>query len=168
MRFVVSGAHRRRGSRLAIWWLAVVATCAAVACRTASSPGAPGGAFEGESPSYVGVWSGTIASIAGGPGTIELRFDSQRNTPGSPLVTGRGSVSFTDPRFSVTTGVVGAVTPDGVFGVTFDRHVVPCPDEPGGVSERGMFASLTVTGNRMRGSYIAGSCPGGTIELTRQ
>lgn len=166
MQFVASGRPVRRVA-LASWLFTAMAVCVSAGCRAASMPSAPGGATGG-STGYVGTWSGTITSLAIGPGTIALRFDSERNTPGSPLVTGQGTLSFADQRFSGTTGVVGAETPDGVFGVTFDRHVVPCPDEPGGVSTRATFASLVVTGNRMRGSYIAGVCPGGTMELTKQ
>jgi hypothetical protein len=53
------------------------------------------------------------------------------------------------------------------LGVFFDRGPVACPSEPGGVAERTMFASMTVSGNRMRGRYIVGGCPGGAMDLTR-
>jgi hypothetical protein len=143
----------------------IAATCLTLltGCR-GGSPTTP----EPGTPTYVGTWTGHISSEAVGAGTLEVIFDMQRNGPASPLVSGTATPVFPDARLNGSRAVVGAFSPDGLFGLTFDRGTVPCPAADDGVAARSMFASLTVVGNRMSGTYIAGGCPGGSMELTKR
>jgi hypothetical protein len=104
-----------------------------------------------------------------GSGTATVVLDGGLKTPNGPLLSGRWSVVFDDLRFSASGTVTGGWLPDGtVFVLLFSPSLVPCPGEPDGVSDRTRAASLTLTSNRMQGSYIAGGCPGGTLDLTRK
>ena len=120
------------------------------------------------SGSYVGTWSGAIVSAAIGEGSLVLVLTSQLGPPNTPLVNGHWTSTFVDSRFSTSGKVVASIAPDGTVGVVFDRNTVPCPQEASGAAQQTMFASMTVTGQRMTGSYIAGICPGGTMELMKQ
>jgi hypothetical protein len=120
------------------------------------------------SRSFLGTWTGAITSDAIGTGTAEIIVDSQRETPLTPLLSGTWSFSFPNQAFSAKGTLTGSLNIEKtILGLTFVRPRVPCPGEPGGMAERTMFASMTVTGDRMRGAYIvvALGCPGGTIDL---
>lgn len=128
-----------------------------------SGPDSPGG--------YLGTWVGTITSDAIGSGTATIVVDSQLEAPLTPLLSGTWSFSFPNQAFSTKGSLTGSLnTERTILGLTFVRPTVPCPGEPGGLADRTMFASMTVTGNRMRGNYIvvALGCPGGTIDLIRR
>jgi hypothetical protein len=96
-------------------------------------------------------------------------FDAQRGSETFPLLSGTWNLSFSNSVFSTRGAVVANLNLEQtMLGITFDRNTVPCPEEPGGVAERTMFASMKVEGNHMEGSYVIGGCPGGTLALTRR
>lgn len=152
-------ARAQREAAVLVIFCVLIASCGS---DSLTAPPTDGGR------SYVGIWSGQLVSAAIGAGTLVLSLTSQIETTTSPLVRGTWTLTFPDRRFDSTGTVIGAVGPGGTFGVTFDRSTVPCPQEAGGIARQTMFASLTVEGVRMRGSYIAGACPGGTVTLTKQ
>ncbi len=154
----------RAGLGILVSWLAL-GTLALPSCseKTGSSfmpdPSSP----------YLGRWAGTIISDLLGPGTIDIVIDSQIGSDSFPLLSGTWSLSFADAAFSARGVMTANLNAERTMLVLFfDRGPVPCPAEPWGVAEKGMFASMTVTRGRMHGSYIAGSCPGGSMDLSRQ
>jgi hypothetical protein len=129
---------------------------------TPSNPDPPGGP-------YIGTWSGSITSDVIGRGTATVVFDGGFKTPSVIQVTGHWSCEFADARFNATGTVSGSSLPDGnLFVMAFSGATVPCPAARDGIDFKGRSASVTLTGNRMQGSYIANGCPGGTIDLTRK
>jgi hypothetical protein len=110
-----------------------------------------------------------VTSDVIGAGNATIVFDSGFKSPSVIQVTGHWSLAFSDARFSASGTITGIQLPDQpLFVVIFSASVVPCPGETNGVSERTRSASLTLTANRMQGSYIAGGCPGGTMDLARK
>ena len=153
--------YRRRPGRVCLFVLAA----AVVSCSKSANPSMP----DQSQASYLGTWSGTVTSDVVGPGTGTVILDGGLKAPGGPLLSGRWSFVFSDSRFNAGGTVTGGWLPDRtVFVLLFSRSVVPCPAEPDGVSERTRSASLTFTADRMQGSYIAGGCPGGMMDLTRK
>lgn len=120
--------------------------------------------------SLVGRWVGTINSQAIGAGAATVVLDSQVGPASAPLLAGTWSFVFSDPAFSTSGPISAGFNASGtVLGLFFDRGVVPCPGEPGGTAQKAIAASMTVTGgSRMRGDYVIGGCPGGTLELEKQ
>ena len=161
-------ADKYRGT-LARWCSGpIVLVLLSLECSSCSkaSPSGPD-----SSGSYLGTWVGTITSDAIGRGTATIVVDSQLESPLTPLLSGTWNFSFPNQAFSTKGALTGALnTEKTMLGLTFVRPTVPCPEEPGGMAERTMFASMTVTGDRMRGAYIvvALGCPGGTIDLSRR
>ena len=138
---------------------------AVMSCSRSPNPSVPD---ESQGP-YLGTWTGTITSdvIGGGSGTVVL--DGGIKASSGPLLNGHWNFVFNDSRFNASGTVSGGWLPDRtVFVLLFSRSLVPCPAEPGGTSERTRSASLTLTADRMQGGYIAGGCPGGTMDLTRR
>jgi hypothetical protein len=118
----------------------------------------------------LGTWTGTVNSSVIGQGSATIVLDSRLQTaPNSfALISGRWSFVFPDSRFSASGTVSGGMLPDGsYFVLLFSGSTVPCPNLPGGVTERGRSASLVVQGNRMSGDYIDNGCPGGFLDLVR-
>ena len=156
-----------RGPRRTAQYLARVSVfglCAIGVACSSRSPTTPGQ----NSRNVAGTWSGTIASAAIGQGSLVLSLTSQIEAPDTPLINGHWKLTFADSRFSTGGRVVAAFAPSGILGVIFDRNTVPCPQEVSGAALQTMFASMMVIGDRMTGTYIAGSCPGGTMEMTKQ
>ncbi len=144
--------------------VSVSGLCAIGIACSSKSPTTPG-----QNPrSFVGTWSGTIASAAIGQGSLVLSLTSQVETPDTIVVNGHWALTFTDSRFSTGGTVIAAVAPNRILGIIFDRSTVPCPQEAGGAAQQTMFASMTVDGDRMTGTYVAGICPGGTMEMTKK
>src|SRR5262245_3490159 len=157
-----------RGARLTPALLLVsLLTGASVegACSKSSSPSSadpPGGP-------YIGTWIGAVTSDVIGRGTATIVLDGGFKTPSVIQVTGHWSFEFADPTFNANGTVTAGGLPDRtVFVLVFSPSLVPCPAEPNGVSERTRAASLTFTPDRMQGSYVAGGCPGGTMDLVRR
>lgn len=135
------------------------------ACSKSSNPSGP----DPLQMSFLGTWTGEVTSEVIGKGTATVTFNQQLDSPTVPLVSGVGTLIFPEPGFSLT-GRVSA-SPDvnaTVLVVLFERGVVPCPREPGGVAQRTIAANLTITSNRLHGNYLAGGCPGGTMDLVRK
>jgi hypothetical protein len=154
--------HGRRSATHQL--LVLMLALGVVSCQSAnpSVPDQPQGP-------YLGTWSGMVTSDVIGPGSGTVVLDGGIKAAGGPLLTGHWSFVFNDARFNASGAVSGGWLPDrSVFVLLFSSSVVPCPAEAGGVSERTRGASLTLTANRMQGSYIAGGCPGGTMDLTRK
>jgi hypothetical protein len=156
-----SFGETRRDGRVCLLALAVVV----VGCSKSANPSAPD---QSEGP-YLGTWSGIVTSDVIGPGAGTVILDGGLKAPGGPLLSGQWHFVFSDARFNASGTVTGGWLPDRTaFVLLFSRSVVPCPAEPDGVSERTRSASLTLTADRMQGSYIAGGCPGGMMDLTRK
>ena len=162
MRSIGENQSRRRGTgQLLMLLLALVVE----GCSKSSNPSAP----DQSAGPYIGSWSGMLTSDVIGSGTATVVLDDGIKTSSGPLLSGRWNFVFNDSRFNSSGTVTGGWLPDGtVFVLLFSRSLVPCPGEPDGVSDRTRAASLTFTGNRMVGSYIAGGCPGGLMDLTRK
>ena len=144
--------------------LLIMVALGVASCSKSANPSSPD---QPQEP-YLGTWSGTVTSdvIGSGSGTVVL--DGGIKAPGGLLLTGHWSFAFNDSRFNASGTLSGGWLPDRtVFVLLFSPSVVPCPAEPGGVSERTRGASLALTANRMQGSYIAGGCPGGMMDLRR-
>jgi len=135
------------------------------ACSKSSTPSNP----DPSGGPYIGTWLGTITSDVIGRGTATVVFDGGFKTASVIQVTGRWSFEFADARFNATGTVSGSSLPDGsLFVLAFSGSTVPCPATRDGVDFKGRSASVTLTGNRMQGTYIANGCPGGTIDLMRK
>jgi len=134
-------------------------------CSRSSSPSAP----DPPGGPYIGTWAGPITSAVIGRGNATVVFDSGFKTPSVIQVTGHWSFEFPDTKFNAS-GTVSAGWLPGrtVVVLVFSPSLVPCPADPNGVSEQTRAASLTFAPDRMQGSYIAGGCPGGTMDLTRK
>jgi len=118
----------------------------------------------------LGTWTGRVNSSVIGQGSATIVLDSRLQTsPNSfALISGRWNFVFADSRFSASGTVSGGMLPDGsYFVLLFSGSTVPCPNSPGGVTERGRSASLVVQGNRMSGDYIDNGCSGGFLDLVR-
>lgn len=156
-----SHGHRGVKGRVLLLALALVV----VSCSKPASPAEP----DGSPDPYLGTWTGTVTSDVIGPGNGTVVLDGGIKTTSGPLLSGRWNFVFNDSRFNASGTVSGGWLPDrAVFVLLFSRAVVPCPAEPDGISERTRSASFTLTANRMQGSYIAGGCPGGMMDLTRK
>jgi len=154
----IKGQRLFRGCRLAI------AVIGLTACTKSSTPASPDHAG-----SLIGTWTGTILSAAIGAGTATMVVDFQIPTPTVPLFSGTFALVFPDQTFNAKGAMSGNVDPGGTsVTLLFDRSTVPCPVEPGGSSQKVVAANATLTNNRMRGEYIVGGCPGGTLDLMRQ
>jgi hypothetical protein len=163
LRFDDSSPARRGRFRPRL--LILVCALFVAACSKSPSPAAP----EPAERAFVGTWTGSITSKAIGPGTATVVLDMQLKSPTVPLVSGMGSFGFPDPTFSTTGTVSGGTDPTGTLLVLiFSRRSVPCPGDPGGVAQQTIAANLTVTTNHLGGDYIAGACPGGTMDLVRK
>ena len=104
-----------------------------------------------------------------GPGAIVVVFDSEAGLNSFPLLSGTWSLSFADAAFSARGLVTANFNAERTILVLFfDRGPVPCPAEPGGLAQRGIVASMTVSQTRMHGTYVAGGCPGGSMDLRRE
>jgi len=104
-----------------------------------------------------------------GTGSATIVFDSGIKSPRAEQVTGQWTFVFADSRFSSRGTVTGIQLPENTFfQLLFSSSTVPCPAEKDGVAERGRSASVTLTSNRMQGSYMDNGCPGGTMDLTRK
>lgn len=118
---------------------------------------------------FLGTWSGTIISGAIGAGLVTVVMDTQIGDASFPLLSGTWALSFSEARFSTHGPLVANLNPEKtILGITFDRNTVPCPSAPDGAAERTLFVSMSVSGDRMRGPYIAGGCPGGSMDLVRK
>jgi len=134
-------------------------------CSKSANPSAPD---QPQEP-YLGTWTGTVTSDVIGPGSGTVTLDSGIKSSNGPFLSGHWSFVFNDARFNASGTVSGGFLPDRtVFVLLFSPSLVPCPGEPGGVSERTRAASLTFTPSRMEGIYIAGGCPGGSMDLGRK
>ncbi len=149
---------------LLVSWLAL-GTLALPSCS-----GKPGSSFAPDSTSpYLGTWTGAIVSDVIGSGSIAIVIDSQIGSDSVPLLSGTWTVSFADAAFSARGLMTANLNAERtVLVLFFDRGPVPCPGEPGGIAQKGMFASMTVSHSRMHGTYIAGGCPGGSMDLSRE
>lgn len=155
----------RRGAVTALRRIVLSAGITVAACSTTSGPSEPG---DSQGP-YLGTWTGTVASTVIGTGSATIVFDGGIKSPRAIQVNGRWSFVFADSRFSASGTVTGIQLPENTFfQLIFSSSTVPCPAEPDGVAQRGRSASLTLTANRMEGSYMDNGCPGGTIDLTRK
>ena len=145
--------------------LLLVLALVVMSCSKSANPSEPD---DSQGP-YLGTWSGTITSDVIGPGNGTVVLDGGIKVPSGPLLTGRWNFVFSDSKFNASGTVSGGWLPDrSVFVLLFSRSLVPCPAESDGTSERTRSASLTFTADRMQGSYIAGGCPGGMMDLTRK
>ncbi len=163
----------RYGSRSTFglaWRSIVVSWLALGALVLPSCSEKPDGSFMPDPSSpYLGTWTGTIISELLGPGTIDMVIDSQIGSASFPLLSGTWSLSFPDAAFSARGVMTANLNAERTMLVLFfDRGPVPCPGEPGGGAQKGMLASMTVSRSRMHGTYLAGSCPGGSMDLSRQ
>lgn len=143
----------------------VLVTVALPSCaRGGMSPSPPA-----SSGPFLGTWSGTISSDVIGAGRVTVVMDSQIGDAAFPLLSGTWVLSFSEARFNTHGPLVANLNPEKtILGITFDRNTVPCPSAPGGTAERTLFVSMAVSGDRMRGPYIAGGCPGGSMDLVRK
>ncbi|HEX7797892.1 MAG TPA: hypothetical protein VF456_26200 [Vicinamibacterales bacterium] len=154
----------RTEMRAALAMLLATLISAGTACSKTSNPSAP----DPDRSPYIGKWTGTVTSELIGRGIATIVFDGGFKTPSVIQVTGHWNFEFSDQRFSATGTVSGsALTNADLFVLAFSSATVPCPAANDGTDVKGRSASVTVTGNRMQGTYIANGCPGGTIDLTR-
>jgi hypothetical protein len=145
--------------------LAAVVTAAA----SSSNCGGPTTPDPGSPKSWPGSWSGSINSQAIGAGSARLVIRQQIGTVAAPLFNGSWSISFADAQFNAAGTLSGNLDASGsTLGIFFSRASVPCPGEPGNAAERAIAATFTMNDDRLRGNYIVGGCPGGTLDLTRQ
>ena len=134
-------------------------------CSKSANPSAPD---QPQEP-YLGTWTGTVTSDVIGLGTGTVTLDSGIKSSSGPFLNGSWSFVFNDARFNASGTVSGGFLPDRtIFVLVFSPSLVPCPSEPGGASERTRAASLMFTPSRMQGTYIAGGCPGGSMDLGRK
>jgi hypothetical protein len=144
--------------------LLVTLISAGAGCSKTPNPSAPD---PSRSP-YIGKWTGVVTSELIGHGDATIVFDAGFKTPAVIQVTGHWNFEFADQRFSATGTVSGSsLTNADLFVLAFSSATVPCPGANDGTDVKGRSATVTVTGNRMQGTYIANGCPGGTIDLTR-
>ena len=140
----------------------------AVAGTSCSKSANPSGPDQPPEP-YLGTWIGTVTSEVIGSGSGTITLDSGIKSSSGPFLNGHWSFVFSDSRFNASGSVSGGFLPDrSVFVLVFSPTLVPCPGQPGDASERTRAASLTFTPSRMQGTYIAGGCPGGSMDLTRK
>ena len=137
----------------------------AVACSKPSNPTAPD---VSQNP-YLGTWRGVVNNAVIGPGDGAIVLDGELQSRGGSLYSGHWSFVFSESRFSASGTVSGSLLPDGTALVLlFSASTVPCPGAVGQIDQKGKIATLTVTSNRMQGSYIDNGCPGGTMDLVRR
>jgi hypothetical protein len=159
----VERARTRTNAALVMLFATLISGGAA--CSKTPSPSAP----DPPDGPYIGTWTGTVTSEVIGRGNATIVFDGGFKTPSVIQATGRWSFEFLDARFSATGTVSGSSLTNGnLFVLAFSSAKVPCPETKDGADVRGRSASVTLTGNRMQGSYIANGCPGGAIDLTRK
>lgn len=168
MRFVATGTSLsigRRAPSVQIVGVAFAIAAILAGCSKPSGPSEP----DSRTGGFLGTWSGTVTSTAIGTGAATIVLDSQIGPDAFPLLTGSWRFVFSNPMFDATGTVSGNLNASGtILGLFFSRAAVPCPDEPGGVAQKAILATLTFSNNGMRGDYIVGGCPGGTLDLVRK
>jgi hypothetical protein len=149
-----------QGTSARPWLLLVACLALASACdeRPPTAPTPPPLVVEGR-------WTGTMADRAAGSGAVEVVLNGSNEV-------GTGTFSLTFPDASANLqGLVLARTKDAPvidLSINVTTNARDCTGAPG------LFyaARLTLTGNRMAGTYEpAIGCPllkGGSLELTRR
>jgi hypothetical protein len=130
-------------------WLASFSACS-------SGPAAPSGALDG-------VWSGTLSDGASGAGSATLVL-----TQMSAGVSGTFAITLPDAQNRA--GRVGGTVAASVLVLTLTPST-PLACSPTVTLSGTMSATMTVTGNRMTGTYSSFTCGGaigGAIDITRQ
>ena len=136
---------------------------------SACGRGTPSGPDASAGAGFLGTWTGTVVSAAIGKGGATLVLDSEIAANTTRLLTGRWTFAFANPTFDSQGTVSANVDASGAgLVVFFDRGTVPCPGEPGRVAQQTIVARVSQTGNRLHGDYIAGACPGGTLDVARR
>lgn len=149
----------------------LVALVAGISCsNTVSAPDPPRSAVGRGQSGMLGVWVGTITDETVGKGTATLVLDRELTSSTTiPLVSGRWTFVFPDPRFSGQ-GLASALTlpENGHFVIAFDRVPTPCPGQPD-VMDATLSASFVPAADRLRGRYITLVCMGkGEMDLARR
>lgn len=147
-----------------------IAIFAACSSTTPTGTGSPSNPQIGPTSPLVGTWKGTISSAAIATGSLTVTFNLQAGTAEFPLLAGSYEVVFPDAAFSTKGNLsAGLDRPGGTnLGMFFDSAPVPCPGQVNGTAQVARTAVVTLSGSRARGDYLAGSCPGGTIDLAKQ
>ncbi len=143
----------------------------ACSSTTPTGAGSPSNPQIGPTSPLVGTWKGTISSAVIATGSLTVTFDLQAGTAEFPLLAGSYEAVFPDAAFSAKGNLsAGLDRPGGTnLGMFFDSAPVPCPGQVNGAAQVARTAVVTLLSNsRARGDYLAGSCPGGTIDLTKQ
>ena len=152
--------------------LAIVIASFAAACSstTPTGTGSPSNPQIGPTSPLVGTWKGTISSAVIATGSLTVTFNLQAGTAEFPLLAGSYEVVFPDAAFSARGNLsAGLDRPGGTnLGMFFDSAAVPCPGQVNGTAQVARTAVVTLSNSRARGDYLAGSCPGGTIDLAKQ
>jgi hypothetical protein len=133
----------------------VLTMMAVVVCASCSSePAAP------TATSILGSWVGTVTDATYGTGKVTILV---RDRLGS-LVNGTWEFQF--PSGAVTGGTFGGNN----FGSAVTLYLNPQPPLPC-VSKSPLptySASLTMSGNKLTGQWIAATCHQGSLDLTKQ
>jgi len=152
--------------------LAIAFALAAAACSstTPTGTGSPSNPQIGPSSPLLGTWKGTISSAVIATGSLAVTFDLQAGTAEFPLLAGSYEAVFPDAAFNAKgTLSAGLDRPGGTnLGMFFDSAPVPCPGRVNGAAQVARTAVVALANSRAHGDYLAGSCPGGTIDLTKQ
>lgn len=164
---VSADSLRPRGiaARPPLWLVWVgIAVLSFAGCRRSESVGAPSDV----SP-YLGTWSGSIAFDAIGSGAIVVDLSTQIGGNASGLLSGTYRRTRIPQGEAEIRGLVagsGGREGRGLM-LTFESGAVPCPVLSSGTAERAIVAQLELSAGQLRGTFIAGECSGGTMELRR-
>ena len=133
--------------------LAVLLTTAA--CGGSSSSPSP------VTDPLAGTWVGTFTDAQAGTGTMRMTLTS----PISGGVSGTWESTFSNAAANIVGQVSGGTTSNGTALFFTPRAPWACPD---GRSDSSFAGTLTLTTNRLTGSWTALNCHGGSLDLVKQ
>lgn len=150
-----TSGHVRRLARMAV----VAGVLAAAAACDEASPTAPG-----PLPVVIeGSWAGSMIDRSAGTGQVQMTVSGI-----DTLATGTFTLAFADPSANVSGVALGRTQNAPAIELSFAIQN-PGRDCPSGGT---VFAHVTLSGNRMTGTYDQGvGCPllgGGSIELSKR
>jgi len=121
---------------------------------TSSSPSAP-------TDPLAGTWVGTLTDGVAGTGTMRMTL----NSPISGGVSGTWESTFSNAAANNGGQVSGGTASSATTLFFTPRTAWSCPD---GRSDSSFAATLTLSGNRLTGSWTALICHGGSVDLLKQ
>lgn len=141
----------------ALWRIVVCGVVLVSLAACSSGPAAPSGGLDG-------TWLGTMTDSVSGPGTLKLVL-----TQTSAGVAGTFVLAFADVSQN-RSGAAGGTLAASVLVMTL-TPTAPLVCSPGVTLSGTVSTTMTVSGNRMTGTYSAFTCGGaigGNIDVTHQ